>query len=186
VTLGFGFKSYVGFRMRQRKQREVSKENDFYLQLLQQALPVELASPQPQLETPCTEKSSKALENGSIANGAVHNHTPQPSVAKNNHRKSLDKGTSSGDEPKEKKHMNGSITGDIEYLEKPGSVNDFDENEVDKDKSSKGSLKSNSAKWSQVKENAVNSQRERKNKANRESPISETNSIPQKDEHSLR
>ncbi|CAB3379015.1 Hypothetical predicted protein [Cloeon dipterum] len=192
VTVGFGFKSYVGYRMRQRKQREVSKENDFYLQLLQQALPVE-QTPQPQVETACSEKSSKALENGSISNGSVHNHhhsTPasqQASVTKNNHRKSLDKGTSNSDEPKEKKHINGSITGDIDYMEKSsGSINDFDENEVDKDKSSKGSLKSNSAKWSQVKENSVNSQRERKNKANRESPTSETNSIPQKDEHSIR
>lgn len=39
VTLGFGFKSYVGYKMRQRKQREVAKENEFYMQLLQQALP---------------------------------------------------------------------------------------------------------------------------------------------------
>lgn len=36
VTLGFGFKSYIGFRMRQRKQRDVAKENEFYMQLLQQ------------------------------------------------------------------------------------------------------------------------------------------------------
>ncbi|XP_067626672.1 macoilin-2 isoform X3 [Eurosta solidaginis] len=41
VTLGFGFKSYIGYRMRQRKQREVAKENEFYMQLLQQALPPE-------------------------------------------------------------------------------------------------------------------------------------------------
>ncbi|XP_038058922.1 macoilin-like [Patiria miniata] len=41
VTLGFGFKSYVGYRMRLRKQKEVQKENDFYIQLLQQALPPE-------------------------------------------------------------------------------------------------------------------------------------------------
>lgn len=69
VTLGFGFKSYVGYRMRkvnlnsiffiklitiqrcnffffsnlciQRKQKDVSKENEFYLQLLLQALPLE-------------------------------------------------------------------------------------------------------------------------------------------------
>lgn len=39
VTLGFGFKSYIGYRIRQRKQREVAKENEFYMQLLQQALP---------------------------------------------------------------------------------------------------------------------------------------------------
>lgn len=42
VTLGFGFKSYVSYRLRLRKQREVQKENDFYMQLLQQALPQEV------------------------------------------------------------------------------------------------------------------------------------------------
>lgn len=42
VTLGFGFKSYVGYRIRQRKQREVAKENEFYMQLIQQALPVDM------------------------------------------------------------------------------------------------------------------------------------------------
>ncbi|KAF6728011.1 Macoilin-1 [Oryzias melastigma] len=41
VTLGFGFKSYVSYKMRLRKQKEVQKENDFYMQLLQQALPPE-------------------------------------------------------------------------------------------------------------------------------------------------
>lgn len=39
VTLGFGFKSYVGYRMRKRRQQEVARENSFYMQLLQQALP---------------------------------------------------------------------------------------------------------------------------------------------------
>lgn len=41
VTLGFGFKSYVSYKMRLRKQKEVQKENVFYMQLLQQALPLE-------------------------------------------------------------------------------------------------------------------------------------------------
>uniref|UniRef100_A0A8C7J606 Macoilin n=1 Tax=Oncorhynchus kisutch TaxID=8019 RepID=A0A8C7J606_ONCKI len=41
VTLGFGFKSYVSYRMRLRKQKEMQKENEFYMQLLQQALPPE-------------------------------------------------------------------------------------------------------------------------------------------------
>lgn len=44
VTLGFGFKSYIGYRMRQRKQQVVAKENLFYMQLMQQALPVETVS----------------------------------------------------------------------------------------------------------------------------------------------
>ncbi|PNF14428.1 hypothetical protein B7P43_G01700, partial [Cryptotermes secundus] len=69
------------------------------------------------------------------------------------------------------------------------SVNDFDENEVEKDKSVKGSvqpLKSNSSsKWSnnQARENAVNSQREKKNKANRENADSANH---HKDEYCLR
>lgn len=41
VTLGFGFKSYIGYRIRLRKQKEIAKENEFYMQLLQQALPQE-------------------------------------------------------------------------------------------------------------------------------------------------
>jgi Macoilin family len=28
VSLGFGFKSYLGFRIRQRKQKEIAKENE--------------------------------------------------------------------------------------------------------------------------------------------------------------
>lgn len=69
------------------------------------------------------------------------------------------------------------------------SVNDFDENEVEKDKSVKGSvqpLRSNSSsKWSnnQARENAVNTQRERKNKANRENADSANH---HKDEYCLR
>jgi len=39
VTLGFGFKSYVGYRMRQRRQKEIQKENETYYSLLRSALP---------------------------------------------------------------------------------------------------------------------------------------------------
>jgi hypothetical protein len=39
VTLGFGFKSYVGFRMRLRRQKEVQKENEYYYEFLREALP---------------------------------------------------------------------------------------------------------------------------------------------------
>lgn len=40
--------------MRQRRQREVAKENEFYMQLLQQALPV----PQETTQTPVTTNST--------------------------------------------------------------------------------------------------------------------------------
>jgi len=52
VTLGFGFKSYVGYRMRQRRQKEIQKENETYYELLRGALPMgsardEAFNPQP-------------------------------------------------------------------------------------------------------------------------------------------
>lgn len=76
VTLGFGFKSYVGYRMRLRKQKEVAKENEFYMQLIQQALPAEA----PSIASVCVtdkEKASKVTEEV-ISNGhcvtANHGH----------------------------------------------------------------------------------------------------------------
>lgn len=90
VTLGFGFKSYVSYRMRLRKQREVAKENEFFVDLLHQALPkecVQLPAPQPAVAA----APPVALENHMsspvvvTANGhhphhqlpAAHNATPQ-------------------------------------------------------------------------------------------------------------
>lgn len=104
VTLGFGFKSYVGFRMRQKKQRNVAKENEFYLQLMQQALPPESSNSVDVQEstTPAvvltqnhvqnskvqsrqSNEKNGHLPNGTIANG-IHNSNIQKS-----HRKVLDK-----------------------------------------------------------------------------------------------
>jgi len=191
VTLGFGFKSYVGYRMRQRKQRDVAKENEFYMQLLQQALPIE------QQQTVChntsPEKSKGSTANDVVtSNGTVHNNSAQ---VKNNHRKSLDKGerdktcveseSKTVNNNKSFSHTNGDIHTELEFIERIGSVNDFDENEAEKDKSSKSyQIKSNS-KWSnhQAKENAVNCQRERKNKANKENTEHNTT---QKDDYCQR
>lgn len=196
VTLGFGFKSYVGYRLRQRKQREVAKENEFYMQLLQQALPLEQAQISV-THTTSPEKSKGGTEKETVtSNGVVHSSTNQNSSTKNNHRKSLDKGDRDkvSSEPDHKtinhksfSHTNGDIHTEIQFIERVGSVNDFHENEADKDKSVKGSftqLKSNS-KWSnqQTKENVVNCQRDRRNKTNKE--ITEHNST-QKDEYCLR
>ncbi|KAG7260031.1 hypothetical protein CRUP_019807 [Coryphaenoides rupestris] len=60
VTLGFGFKSYVSYKMRLRKQKEVQKENEFYMQLLQQALPPE----QQMLQRQEREAEEAALSKG--------------------------------------------------------------------------------------------------------------------------
>lgn len=42
VTLGFGFKTYLVYKWRLRKQRDVRKINEAYVQLIDQALPVEI------------------------------------------------------------------------------------------------------------------------------------------------
>ncbi|XP_032683812.1 macoilin-1 isoform X4 [Odontomachus brunneus] len=227
VTLGFGFKSYVGFRMRQRKRKDVAKENEFYLQLLQQALPLEqqamsmqqiqqvqahiVTSIEQHVKTqthklspqynPSPEKSRGGSNNSvetNVQNGGVHNSSQITSQThsvgnKTTHRKSLDKGEKQ--EEQHNKHNVSSISpsdksdkkfihsncstvthSDIQLIERVGSVNDFDVNEVEKDKSIKGcghtTIKSQSngsvtGKWNNVKENRDSSsttsvQRERK------------------------
>ncbi|KYQ57910.1 Macoilin [Trachymyrmex zeteki] len=231
VTLGFGFKSYVGYRMRQRKQKDVAKENEFYLQLLQQALPLEqqamsMQQIQPQMQpqtqqvtasleqhvktqthklspqyNPSPEKSREGNNNSietNVQNGGVHPSSQvtsqtQTATTKSTHRKSLDKSEKqeeqhnkhnvSNNSPSDKSdkkfiHSNGSTVShsDIQLIERVGSVNDFDINEVEKDKSIKGcghtTIKSQTngsvaGKWNNVKESrdsssTTNVQRERK------------------------
>ncbi|KAM7343942.1 uncharacterized protein ACRADG_010824 isoform 1-T2 [Cochliomyia hominivorax] len=89
VTLGFGFKSYVGYRMRQRKQREVSKENEFYMQLLQQALPQEEPATSEDTQTVVATNTSNtnalaAVTAGGHGSGSAqnqHNHSGNSSLA---------------------------------------------------------------------------------------------------------
>ncbi|XP_019868737.2 macoilin-1 [Aethina tumida] len=119
VTLGFGFKSYVGYRIRQRKQREVAKENEFYMQLIQQALPVDM-NPAIQQQKELQNSNGEGGGNTGGGGGAlvlahqphhqghrVHNnrqshekngHIPNGTIAngvqhgsKSHHRKSMDK-----------------------------------------------------------------------------------------------
>ncbi|KAG5888951.1 hypothetical protein JTB14_012210 [Gonioctena quinquepunctata] len=107
VTLGFGFKSYVGYRMRQRKQQVVAKENQFYMQLMQQALPVDVTT----TSTEQVETTSNAVvpvqpvlnnnklpsnrqsheKNGHIPNGAIANGVHNTHNTKSHHRKSVEK-----------------------------------------------------------------------------------------------
>ncbi|CAL8397101.1 unnamed protein product [Gadus morhua 'NCC'] len=75
VTLGFGFKSYVSYKMRLRKQKEVQKENEFYMQLLQQALPPE----QQMLQRQEREAEEAALSKGVT----VTEVEPTPPVCQN-------------------------------------------------------------------------------------------------------
>ncbi|XP_023037601.1 macoilin isoform X2 [Drosophila willistoni] len=81
VTLGFGFKSYVGYRMRQRKQREVAKENEFYMQLLQQALPAEEASDETAATTSTTTTAATTNANANSSTVAMANGSATIGVA---------------------------------------------------------------------------------------------------------
>lgn len=89
VTLGFGFKSYVGYRMRRRRQRDVSKENEFYLQLMQQALP----------EAPQQEQTS------SIANGSATSNSTM-SISNSNCIVSVVPVTAAANNSKTHNHIN--------------------------------------------------------------------------------
>ncbi|XP_047239866.1 macoilin-1 isoform X2 [Girardinichthys multiradiatus] len=71
VTLGFGFKSYVSYKMRLRKQKEVQKENEFYMQLLQQALP-----PEQQM----LQRQEREAEEAALAKGISE---AEPTVSQN-------------------------------------------------------------------------------------------------------
>ncbi|XP_076300124.1 macoilin-1 isoform X2 [Lasioglossum baleicum] len=234
VTLGFGFKSFIGHRMREvkRKQKDVAKENEFYLQLLQQALPLEQQittvqqiqqvqsqshvnssfeqhvkiqsnkfcpqyNPSPEKSRGCSNNSAEVgIQNGNLHIGSQILAQAQTATTKNNHRKSLDKGekqeeqqhnkhniTSISQSDKNDKrfiHTNGNTVthNDIQFIDRVGSVNDFDVNEIEKDKFVKGgncghtTVKSQTngsvtGKWNNIKESresssTVNTQRERK------------------------
>ncbi|XP_066140144.1 macoilin-1 [Euwallacea fornicatus] len=76
VTLGFGFKSYVGYRMRQRKQQHVAKENMFYMQLMQQALPAESSLEPPAEQLALNVSPSVAPVATNVQNNhKIHNHS---------------------------------------------------------------------------------------------------------------
>lgn len=94
VTLGFGFKSYIGYRIRQRKQKEIAKENEFYMQLLHQALPQEdVDKSQEQIEpTAITSNGNvsqcktepKVNGNGSVETASVKHHNYKKNTDKEN------------------------------------------------------------------------------------------------------
>lgn len=141
VTLGFGFKSYVGYRMRQRKQREVSKENEFYMQLLKQALPQE------QQNVPSySDKAPASKVNEEIISNGITIPMSKKAPVMNTTLKPCDITKFTELDPREAKKQllssNSSLEKELEYMEnqlhKRPSINDFVENaDLDKDKSFK-------------------------------------------------
>jgi hypothetical protein len=104
VTLGFGFKSYIGYRIRQRKQREVGKENEFYMQLLQQALP-----PQAEEAEKIEEPAENAETTATSTTTTTTTTTTTVSNCKNTHHQNH-----------KVNHSNGSIEGLSSHLTNGG------------------------------------------------------------------
>ncbi|KAJ0008826.1 hypothetical protein NQD34_016241 [Periophthalmus magnuspinnatus] len=104
VTLGFGFKSYVSYKMRLRKQKEVQKENEFYMQLLQQALPPEQQMHQRQ-EREAEEAAVKGLSEVDTApvsqNGTPANKKTAASLPELEYREKGKEGKGAGDNKKQ-------------------------------------------------------------------------------------
>ncbi|CAL1538922.1 unnamed protein product [Lymnaea stagnalis] len=127
VTLGFGFKSYVSYRMRLRRQKVIQKENDFYLQILQQALPAEVQYADKPKALP--SKSEEEV----ISNG-VSNSTSKKVSSSSKLEDEKDSSSSSLSTVKHKTSKGGDFNEDdeIEYIEKslprkPSNVNQYDE-----------------------------------------------------------
>lgn len=113
VTLGFGFKSYVGYRMRQRRQKEIQKENETYFSLLRSALPPGPAredafnpqpSPRPGSEERISNGSVAALTGGELAEKSTRSPDKQlpfpdtsPDISKSNGSAAKSLGLSMGD-----------------------------------------------------------------------------------------
>lgn len=175
VTLGFGFKSYVSYRMRLRRQKEVAKENEFYAEILQQALPQESVVPPPP-PAPCLgDQSPPILANGNVShqlvNGTANGKKPvlvtphkeetskALAVVAQDREKTLPSPRLITEYDAKKTTQNGIDKHELQYMEhqiikKISSVNDFDEeNEVD-DSSHKTSFKSITASLSASKTNA--------------------------------
>ncbi|XP_051949256.1 macoilin-1-like [Xyrauchen texanus] len=127
VTLGFGFKSYVSYKIRLRKQKEVQKENEFYMQLLQQALPLEqqMLQRQERDTEEATSKSMSEAESVVVAqNGTAVTKKLPTSLPELEYK---DKGKDGGKDKKQQQHsigINNNILQtvdaklqDIEYME---------------------------------------------------------------------
>ncbi|KAK6168659.1 hypothetical protein SNE40_019851 [Patella caerulea] len=174
VTLGFGFKSYISYRLRLRRQKVVQKENDFYTQLLSQSLPLEL-----QYNTALTPK----LEEEIIPNGVAGKKVKvEEDKDKEKEREK--------DNKKQTKSVDINEADEVEFIEKSwqkkSNVNQFDENVDSSEQQTKsfktsGVAKSAANKLNSSKENSAN--KKSKNYSKDLSPASFTNN---KDEVILR
>lgn len=160
--------------MRLKKQKEVAKENEFYIELLQKALPQETVPP-PAPSLPEPEKTAAAV----ITNGVAVNHINSSAHQNHNLRKQdkLMNGKGNEYDAKKEKVANGIDKHELQYMEhqiikRTSSINDYSEDDDEDESSNKTSFKSMSlsttsnrvsstansnGKWNSSNSNHVNS-----------------------------
>ncbi|ESO04129.1 hypothetical protein HELRODRAFT_117258 [Helobdella robusta] len=74
ITMGFSIRGSISYRFRLRKQKEVQKENHFYMQLLEDALPPLL----PSITSPSSSSSSPSSSSSSLTSNI--NNVKLPSI----------------------------------------------------------------------------------------------------------
>lgn len=126
VTLGFGFKSYVGYRMRQRRQKEIQKENETYYTLLREALPPGAAreeafnpSPKPGVEERISNGVTAALTclgPEGVAVGEKTNRSPDKQIPRPDSSPDLPRSNGVASSKQSGASSSLSNGGDIEYL----------------------------------------------------------------------
>ncbi|CAE1300529.1 Macoilin,Macoilin-2,Macoilin-1 [Acanthosepion pharaonis] len=148
VTLGFGFKSYISYRMRLRKQKEVQKANEFYILLLMKALPPDVQNTYSEKQKALPQKSDEEV----IANGVSGKKSHKTDNEDKDKGKHFTKNTDDDDED------------EYEYIEQPlskkSNVNDYDES-AENEQHTK-TYKSNTVNKSQG--NKLNSNKENNSK----------------------
>ncbi|KAL4232556.1 neuronal signal transduction [Mactra antiquata] len=122
VTLGFGFKTYVSYKLRLRKQKDVQKDNEFYFQLIQQALPPELQNLEKPKALPA-KSEEEVISNGSVQIDKSSTVTSSSSSSAKSSKEDKDNKKSTKDTDNDD---------DLQYIEqslpkKTTDINNFDE-----------------------------------------------------------
>ena len=150
VTLGFGFKSYVSYKFRLRKQKDVQKENEFYYNLINQALPIELQNQYIEKQDALPAKSEEEV----ISNGVAGKKIKEEDTKKLKEIEDDDE-IEFIEQPKSKTDVN-NFSESAENIKNEQQSKSFKSNSVSKTSSSSSSSKLNSAKDNRKSKKDVN------------------------------
>ncbi|CAH1800232.1 unnamed protein product [Owenia fusiformis] len=182
VTLGFGFKSYISYKMRLRKQKDVQRDNDFYYMVLQQALPPELQQLNTEKQKAVTNTEEIALtpkdkEEEISSNGVQVASAPVKNSKSNSKADNTPSTTSPDKADKDIKHKHTNNIEDYEYIEKTLSrkQNNVNENDETLDQDSHQHNSNKAFKSSSAKTSKLNSSRESRKDKGKSNTAKESN-----------